>query len=81
MTDISDTDPAPTARELALAEQLHLDKPVPAAGFRGALSRHLEDRDLGYGTRPRRLRLTASGYLVAGTLLLVLGLLQATGAL
>jgi hypothetical protein len=81
MTDIPDTDPAPTVRELALAEQLHLDKPVPAAGFRGALSRHLEDRDPGYGTRPPRLRLVASGYLAAGALMLVLGLLQAAGTL
>jgi hypothetical protein len=57
------------------------DKPVPAAGFRGALSRHLADRDPGHGTRPERLRLIASGYLAAGALLLALGALQATGAL
>jgi hypothetical protein len=81
MTDNPDADPAPTARELALAEQLHLDKPTPAAGFRGALGRHLAVRDPGYGMRPERLRLIVGGYLAASGLLLVLGALQATGAL
>jgi hypothetical protein len=81
MTDSPDPEPELTPREHALAEQLRLDKPLPAAGFRGALSRHLEDRNPGYGTRPPRLRLIASGYLAGGALLLALGLLQATGAL
>jgi hypothetical protein len=81
MTDSPDDDVELTARELALAEQLHLAKPLPAAGFRGALSRHLAVRDPGYGTRPARLRLMVSGYLVAGALLLALGALQATGTL
>jgi hypothetical protein len=81
MTDSPDVDSEPTARELALAEQLHLGKPLPAAGFRGALSRHLAVRDPGYGTRPEHLRLMASSYLVAGALLLGLGALQATGVL
>jgi hypothetical protein len=81
MTDSPEIDPEPTARELALAEQLHLDKLTPAAGFRGGLGRHLAVRDPGYGTRPERLRLAVTGYLAAGALLLVLGLLQATGTL
>jgi hypothetical protein len=81
MTDSPDIDSEPTARELALAEQLHLDKPLPAAGFRGSLGRHLADRNPGYGVRPERLRLIAAGYLAAGGLLLALGALQAIGAL
>jgi hypothetical protein len=81
MTDSPAEDTGLTRAELALAEQLHLGKPVPAAGFRGALSRHLAARDPGYGTRPERLRLLVSGYVVAGALLLALGALQATGAL
>jgi hypothetical protein len=81
MTDSPAEDTGLTDTELALAEQLHLGKPVPAAGFRGALSRHLAARDPGYGTRPERLRLMVSGYVVAGALLLALGALQATGAL
>jgi hypothetical protein len=81
MTDGSSIDPEPTARELALAEQLHVAKPVPAAGFRGALGRHLAARDAHYGTRPARLRLMVSGYLVASVLLIALGALQATGSL
>lgn len=81
MTDSPNIDPELTAAELALAERLHVDKPIPPAGFRGALSRHLSARDPKYGTRPERLRLITSGYLAAGALLLALGALQAAGAL
>ncbi len=81
MTDSPDISPELTAEEHALAERLHAGKPVPAAGFRGALSRHLTDRDPGYGTRPERLRVIVTGCLAGGGLLLALGALQATGTL
>jgi hypothetical protein len=75
VTDSPEIDPELTAREHALAEQPHVDKPVPSARFRGALNRHLAVRDPGDGTRPERLRLIASGYLAASVLLLDLGAL------
>jgi hypothetical protein len=81
MSDGADIDPELTAHERALAEDLHAGRPVPAPGFRGALGRHLLERDPGYRTRPDRLRLIVSGYLGAGAVLLALGVLQATGAL
>jgi len=81
MTDGPERERELTSQELAFAEQLHVGKPVPSARFRGALGRHLTDRDPGYGTRPAHLRLMASGCLAAGALVLALGLLQATGAL
>jgi hypothetical protein len=81
MTEHPGNEPDLTSREHALAEKLHAEKPVPAAGFRGALGRQLAIRDPGYGTRPERLRLIAFSYLAAGAVLLAVGLLQATGAL
>jgi hypothetical protein len=81
MTDRSPVEPELTADERTLADQMHAGRPVPAAQFRGALSRHLALEDPGYGSRPNRLRLVASGYVVAGALVLGLGLLQATGTL
>jgi hypothetical protein len=71
--------PGPHERELA--DRLAGERPVPSAGFRGALGRRLAARDPGYGPRPERLRLIVAGYLAAGSLLLVLGALSATGAL
>jgi hypothetical protein len=80
MTDTPEPGGEPTASESALADRLEADRPLPA-GFRGALGRRLADLDPGYGPRPPRLRLIATGYLGAGALLLATGLLQATGAL
>lgn len=80
------TDPAKSNGELggeeqALASDLAADRPVPAAGFRGALGRYLAERDPGYGTRPPRLRVTASGLVSGGLVLVAVGLLQSTGNL
>jgi hypothetical protein len=80
VTEEPDTPTELDARARELAERLSTDRPVPAAGFRGALGRHLVARDSGYGPRPARLRLLATGYLVAGMLLLALGALTALGA-
>jgi hypothetical protein len=81
MNDSSGHDAQLTSEEVALAEQLEADRPVPAAGFRGALGRHITSEDPGFGPRPRRLVLIVSGYVASGALLLTLGLLQAEGAL
>jgi hypothetical protein len=58
--------------EQNLAAALRIARPVPAAGFRGALGRHLAERDPGYGPRPARLRALVAGYLGAGGLLIAL---------
>ena len=63
----------PTEQNLAAA--LRIARPVPGAGFRGALGRHLAEHDLGYGPRPERLRLMVAGYLGAGGLLIALAAL------
>jgi hypothetical protein len=80
MTDDPQAEP-PTAAEAALAESLVADRPVPAATFRGALGRQLALDDPGYRPRPTRLRPIVAVYLLTGTMLLLLGLLQATGSL
>lgn len=69
-----DFDPA----EQNLAASLGLARPVPGAGFRGALGRHLSEHDPGYGPRPERLRLMVAGYLGAGGLMIALAALGLT---
>ena len=81
MTDDGDTETAFTPDDHKLAERLSGQRPVPAAGFRGALGRHLAAIDPGYGPRPAHLRVMVSAYISAGTLLIALGALQATGVL
>lgn len=80
MTEQPEIDTELPAAQQELAGVLETDRPVPSARFRGALGRHLLGRDPGYGPRPDRLKLTVSGFLAAGALLLALGALQATGA-
>jgi hypothetical protein len=72
MTDTSDhaLDLEPDERQLA--DRLIDARPLPPAGFRGTLGRHLARRDPGYGPRPERLRLVVAGYLGAGGLLIAL---------
>jgi hypothetical protein len=67
--------------EEELADTLARERPVPAAAFRGALGRHLAERDPGYGPRPEGLRASVALYAVSGGALMLLGLLQATGNL
>jgi hypothetical protein len=61
--------------EQHLAAQLTVARPVPGAGFRGALGRRLSELDRGYGPRPAHLRLVVAGYLGAGGLLIALAAL------
>lgn len=67
--------------ERELTEFLTRRRPVPAAGFRGALGRHLAERDPGYGPRPQHLRAMISAYAGAGAAVMLAGVLQATGTL
>ena len=69
------------SEERRMAEWLEAAAPVPAAGFRGALSRYLRKRDPGYGPRPPRLRVISSACLLASAALLFMAALQATGAI
>ena len=55
-----------------LSDRLRMARPVPPAGFRGRLGRHLDQQDPGYSSRPARLRLIVAGYLGAGGLLIAL---------
>lgn len=55
-----------------LSDRLRTARPVPPAGFRGRLGRHLDQQDPGYSSRPARLRLIVAGYLGAGGLLIAL---------
>lgn len=66
-----------TPQEGEIAERLMSGRPVPSAGFRGALQHHLSARDPGYGPRPARLRLIVVAYLGVGLLLITLGSLLA----
>jgi hypothetical protein len=69
------------ATESRLAERLRDERPVPPAGFRGALGRHLGALDPGYGPRPGRLRLLVGGYIATGAALIAVSALNATGVL
>ena len=81
MSDVSDHGDRLSPDEIHVAERLDRERPTPAAGFRGALGRHLVARDPGYGPRPENLRMMVGGALASGGILIVLGLLQATGGL
>lgn len=81
MTDTPTHGDAQSPEELGVAERLDRERPTPAAGFRGALGRHLVARDPGYGPRPENLRVMVGGALVSGGVLIALGLMQATGTL
>lgn len=75
MTDEPLSSPEPESDEHELAEHLRMGRPVPAAGFRGRLHRHLAREDPGYGPRPERLWLLVSCYIGAGGVLIALAAL------
>jgi hypothetical protein len=81
MSEHQDLGLEPAPADEAVGRRLNDHRPVPAAGFRGALARHLRARDPGYGPRPPRLRLTVVGYTAAGLAAMGVGALVATGAL
>lgn len=68
------------AIEDELGRRLSDERPVPAAGFRGALGRRLTAEDPGYGPRPPQLRARVAACLGAGGVLAALGALIALGA-
>lgn len=73
------SEPDPAERDLA--RRLQQSRPIPTAGFRGALGRRLAERDPGYGPRPRWLVPVASSCFSGGLVLIVLSALSATGSL
>ncbi len=79
MTDEPDAEPDEVEEELV--EEMLAARSLPGAGFRGALARHLVSEDPGYGPRPQGLRLRAAGFIVPSLLIMLLGLLQATGSI
>ena len=81
MTDEPHSSSGFGAVEPELEDRLSAARPVPAAGFRGRLGRQLAAHDPGYGPRPEHLRLIVTRYLVAGAVLIALGLCAATGVL
>lgn len=71
----------PDAVEPELADTLTRERPVPAPRFRGALGRYLTIQDPGYGPRPERLRMIVAAWVLAGVVLIAIGLMQASGSL
>ena len=75
MTDSPSLNPDPSPEDARLAERLAAQRPVPGAGFRGALGRRLVGLDPGYGPRPTRLWGLVSLWLAAGLLVLHIGVI------
>ncbi|MDQ3630149.1 MAG: hypothetical protein M3417_02490 [Actinomycetota bacterium] len=74
----ADLEPGAPEELILLAERLDRERPVPTAGFRGSLRRHLlAGRSL--HTRPARLRLLITGYASAGSALLLIGAASVAG--
>jgi hypothetical protein len=74
-------EPEQDGTDRELADRLSGRRPIPAPDFRGALRRRLVAEDPGYGPRPEGLRARVSLWLAAGLVLLLIGYLQAVGAL
>lgn len=81
MSDRLDVDGELEPQDRELGELLQAGRPAAGAGFRGALGRHLAQRDPGYGPRPGRLRTISAAYLGVGLAMMTLGALQAIGVL
>lgn len=78
MSEPSDSPGAEFEHELA--DRLASSCPIPHAGFRGALGRHLVAVDPGFGPRPEQLRLYVTACALAGLLLMMLGAAIGLGA-
>jgi len=74
----SDLEPDAPQELILLAERLHRERPVPAAGFRGELRRRLVSGSMA-DARPARLARLITGYATAGTTLLLVAALSAAG--
>jgi len=64
-----------------IGARLTRERPTPSASFRSVLGARLAALDPGYGHRPERLQAVVLAYLLAGALLILLGLLIADGVL
>lgn len=73
----SDFDSELDPDERRLGQQLQHSRPVPSAGFRGALGRRLAERDPGYGARPEWLVPVASACFGGGLVLIAVAALTA----
>jgi hypothetical protein len=76
-----DVDPTLDSGEQELGERLERERPVPSAGFRGALGRRLAERDPGFGPRPAWLVPIVCSSFGTGLVLIALSALSATGRL
>jgi hypothetical protein len=81
MTNEQDLDEQLDPAESELGERLRTQRPVPGAGFRGSLGRWLDQRDPGFGPRPRQLVPIVVACTGSGLALIGLAALSATGAL
>lgn len=75
----ADLEPGAPQELIELAERLDRERPVPSAGFRGALRRELLAGAVSWQSRPARLRLLITGYAGAGFALLAVGAASVAG--
>lgn len=73
-----DLEPGISDDLIRLAERLERERPIPGAGFRGDLRRHLLSGPSPH-SRPERLRLMIAGYASAGSALLLIGAASVAG--
>ncbi len=76
--DRHDLDPGVSEELIRLAERLDRERPVPTAAFRGTLRRRLLMGEPPRA-RPARLWLLITGYVSAGSALLVVGAMSVAG--
>lgn len=77
-----DRDPSSEESEAvkSLVQRLERERPVPRAGFRGALRRRLLDAAEQQPSRPQRLRFLIAAYAGSGAVLLAIAALGVAGA-
>lgn len=75
----ADLEPGVPEELIALAERLERGRPVPSAGFRGALRRRLLVMAPASHARPARLRLLIGGSAITGFLMLLVGAASVAG--
>lgn len=75
----ADLEPGAPEELIRLADRLERERPVPSAGFRGALRRELLAGGSSSPSRPARLRRLITGYAGAGCALLAVGAASVAG--